>query len=157
MSNRDDFSGLVLADTLLLNKDRFPGIIDGNPNYDNLLFTKASRGTLYEIIAMDFSHCMHSSTMICKKLTMIDTIKNETIVGAFPEFSRYLTLSALRIFKERLKLLDENKINSILSAIPPEWELNTTLKGYILTFLVQRASFLYDNIERMFESVNYEP
>jgi hypothetical protein len=151
VSNKEDFGGLALADTLLLNRDRYPGIISGNPNYDNLLFAKTDERNKYEIIAMDFSHCIHTSHTIGKTLKTIDNIKKEAIYGLFPEFKEYINLTTLRPYIERLKDLDESQINSILCAIPNEWEFNISTKEFILSFIVERANFLYDNIERLFE------
>jgi hypothetical protein len=100
---------------------------------------------------MDFSHCMHTSHTIGKTLKTIDNIKKEAIYGLFPEFKEYINLTTLRPYMERLKDLDESQINSILCAIPNEWEFNISTKEFILSFIVERANFLYDNIERLFE------
>lgn len=151
VTNKDDFGGLVLADTLLLNRDRYPGIISGKPNYDNLLFFKTEQRNRYEIIAMDFSHCMYTSPTIGKTLKNIDNTKKEVIYGLFPEFREYMDFVTLKPYIERLKFLDEGQIDSILCAIPSEWEFNMVEKGIVKTFLVDRTNFLYDNIERLFE------
>jgi hypothetical protein len=148
--NTNEFAGLVLTDTLLLNKDRFPGIRVGNPNYDNLLFVKSSRDrTKYELITMDFSYCMHTSYSIGRTLANIDSVKNEAIYGLFPEFKEFITPDTIKPFKDKLNLLDAECINTILTSVPVEWDFNQTTKEILQDFLVSRAYYLYDNIERL--------
>lgn len=145
--NRDHFCGLIIADTLLMNRDRYPGL-NNKPNFDNLLFSNVRKNE-YELIAMDFSHCMHASQSINRSLKSIDIIKNDELYGFFPEFRSYIDKSSFEPFHEKLKLLDENCIITILASVPAEWELNSTIKEIIITFLVQRSKFLYEHIEQL--------
>jgi hypothetical protein len=150
IGNKNHFAGLIIADTLLLNRDRFPGIVSGKPNYDNLMFSKsAPENKKYELIAMDFSHCMHISQSINRTLKQIDSVKNESICGLFPDFKDFINAESIAHFKDKLQDLDESCVNTILEVVPPEWDFNQTTKEIVHDFLVGRAYFLYDNIERL--------
>jgi hypothetical protein len=150
ISNKNHLAGLIVADTLLLNRDRFPGILGGKPNYDNLMFSKSPTDhTKYELIAMDFSHCMHISQSINLSLKQIDSIKNEEIYGLFPDFKGFVDAEAITQYKENLKNLDEDCINTILAKVPIDWDFNQKTKEIVHDFLIRRTYFLYDNIERL--------
>lgn len=98
---------------------------------------------------MDFSHCMHISQSINRTLKQIDSVKNEDIYGLFPDFRGFIDAESIALFKDKLKNLDEDCVNTILASVPSEWNFNQTTKEIIHDFLVGRAYFLYDNIERL--------
>ena len=156
VDNAHDFTGLVVADMLLLNRDRHPGLAEGKPNVDNLLFRKnepPEKG--FKLIAMDFSHCLHVSSSLNRSLEQIHNIKSEEILGLFPEFRQFISKDALLPFLARLRLIDEGTVKGILEGLPLSWDVSAEVKKSVINFLVQRANFLYDNIERLLATEIY--
>jgi hypothetical protein len=46
-------------------------------------------------------------------------------------------------------------VKGILEGLPLSWDVSAEVKKSVINFLVQRANFLYDNIERLLATEIY--
>ena len=146
--NPEDVTGLVIADTWLLNEDRYPPPGSARePNRDNVFLSMDGlSGRDVRLVAMDFSDCMKPPSTLTPRIADIGNTKREGLFGLFPEFQGLLQRPAYERGLARLGEAREPDMAPIAQQLPSEWDVTDALRDTILRFLVQRAAFLVDHL-----------
>jgi len=154
--NPRDVARLVVFDTWLLNCDRY-SIPVGNPtgkpriNRNNVFLSEeAPQGQLL-LKAMDHTHCFTCGAHWTKTLDNIDRIQYRELFGMFPEFREFVgdDRSGVRAAAEKLRSINRGDVVKIAETIPREWDVNSGALDALVGFVVRRAAFLAEEIERI--------
>lgn len=143
--NPDDVAKLIVADTLLANWDRRSPSGD-KVKEDNVFLSQARAENGKVLIAMDFTHCIGRAASINSSITHINRTKDSGVYGLFDEFIRFLTLSNVQAAVQSLDRITDEKIDGILSELPPEWDVDLGHRENIRTYLRQRRLYLTENL-----------
>ncbi len=152
IDNRDVISGIVVVDTWLRNTDRYY-LPKSRVNWDNVFFSKESteEGKL-SLRVMDFSHAIQFGGELTTSVNSITNIKDEAIFGLFPEFRKRLSRNAVRRYVSNLGGLSRPQIEDAVGLIPSLWHLESSVRSALVSYLLQRASFVAESIEsRLFD------
>jgi len=150
LDNPEAITLLVLCDTWLRNRDRWPGLASGHPNRDNVFFSEenAARGH-FLLKAMDFSHCLDRGDL-SPRLSRIDCVKDVEVYGRFPEFEPFLRRETMQEGITRLATLQVAFVRGIIAEIPREWEVDGETREAMLRLICQRAAFVADTLLQRF-------
>ncbi len=150
--NPSDITRLVLVDTWLLNADRHPpdGHIRKAPNYDNVFLAYDRATKKKRLLAMDFTECMKSGSILNSSIRNIQYTKDLRIYGLFPEFIPYLDNAAFLAGLKRLKSIERDELDGIVNGIPNDWDVTEAVRSAMVDFLVQRAGFLVEHLPTAF-------
>jgi hypothetical protein len=130
------FAKLVLLDTLILNKDRYPPLGSSRKaNRDNIfLIERNNEKRQYDLIAFDHSDCLLAPSDLSPLIKNISNSKDEKIYGFFPEFHKFITCAAVNEALKKLEKLSDSMVDEILSFIPDKWEINKETKNALKDF-----------------------
>lgn len=139
-----DLTRLIVFDTWVRNCDRYSRRAGQTRcNYDNVFLgatgTSAGHATL---IAMDHSHCFTCGSQLTERLANLDTVRDSSIYGAFPQFHDYFDLAAVTECQERLRTVSRREIEPIVQTVPRAWEVGPAVRETWINFLLQRADFM---------------
>jgi len=150
--NTSDITRLVILDTWLLNADRYPpdGHVRKQPNYDNVFLAYDPTTKKKRLIAMDFTECMKSGSVLNSSLGNIQHTQDVRIYGLFPEFLPLLNTAAYLAGLERLKSVDRGELGDLINGIPNDWDVSETVRSAMVDFLVRRAAFLIEHLPIVF-------
>ena len=144
--NKLDFARIMLLDTWVLNYDRCPppGNKTWQPNYQNVFLKKDdSDGTRLSVITMDHSHAFNGLT-IGERLTRIDMVKNQDIIGQFPQAKRFYSNSDFALGCKRVQSISESEVDEMVREVPREWEFGERECEFMKNFLLDRARVVGD-------------
>lgn len=145
VENPEAIAGLVVLDTLALNKDRYyPHREPVRENLGNVFLARegAAAGRL-RLVAMDHTECLREHSGLLKaRISRIDRVRDETVHGLFPDFVPYLTEAAAAPFFHRLRTLTPEVARALTKEIPGDWEVSDAIREAIDALLVDRARFL---------------
>lgn len=149
------FAKLVVLDTLILNQDRYPPIGSSRKaNRDNIFLHERGNGKgQYDLIAFDHSDCLRAPADLSPLIKNISNTKDENVYGLFPEFHNFIPYEAVDGALTKLKNLSGTTVDAIISFIPDQWEINKETKSALKKFLIERLSFLLENIHRMISEI----
>jgi len=146
LDNPEAITLLVLCDTWLRNRDRWPGLDPGKPNRDNVYFSvEGAAPHCFMLKAMDFSHCLDRGDLTLR-LARIDSVKDDEVYGLFPEFQLYLNQAVMREGIDRLATLSRTFVREIIAEIPREWEVDDSTRDAMLRLICERAEFIKNTI-----------
>lgn len=145
VENPEAIAGLVVLDTLTLNKDRY--YAHRQPVRENLgnvfLARDGAAAGRMRLIAMDHTECLRErSGMLKARIGRIDRVRDETVHGLFPAFIPHVTEAAVAPFLQRLRSLTPEEARSFTKEIPSDWEVTDAIRQAIEELLVDRARFL---------------
>jgi hypothetical protein len=144
-----DIAKLVVFDTWVRNADRYSL---GIANSDNLLFVRRGNQRNYDLTPIDHTHCFFEDML---GANMIDAIVRDGVVyGDFPEFTPYLTRTAVGGALDSLSKLDRDFVDEIVAATPQEWGLGASAAKRLADFICRRAAFV---VETMAEKIVKTP
>ena len=147
LDNPEAITLLVLCDTWLRNRDRWPGIDSRKPNRDNVFFSvEGAAPGRFMLKAMDFSHCLDSGDLT-PHLARIDCVNDMNIYGLFPEFAPKMNRETMRLGLATLATLQMNSVRDIVAEIPRTWEVDTTSREAMVNLICQRARFVGGTLE----------
>jgi hypothetical protein len=146
--NRGDLSRLVVLDSWLRNCDRHAP--DGRRiNRKNVfLMQRTQPQRQLELIAMDFTHAFTCGNELDRRLGYIEKIRDEAVFGLFDEFKAHLSREVVIETAARLMAFDSNLAELFISRVPTEWSVDGPIRSVWKRFLVDRAHFCADTIER---------
>lgn len=152
LANRADLARLVLLDTWILNRDRYPRrppdpAATRRPNLDNVLLESVANGKRRSsrFVAMDFTHAFGTRGGELRREYGVALVHDDGIYGLFPEFAPHLRRDVWGDALARLRVLDAERVRTIVGAIPQEWEVDATRRRSLAGFIVDRARYLADN------------
>lgn len=143
----DDVAKLVVFDTWIMNFDRYPpddSLATSSVNADNLLFSYAGNGK-YNLIAFDHSHCFTEGDLWFD-ISDQDLIEDSRIFGFVPEFRSYITESGVAAAVERLRQIDKATAVEIVSSVPQEWDVTSSVINCWADLIYRRSRFVADTI-----------
>ncbi|MCF7961514.1 MAG: hypothetical protein K9M08_12285 [Pirellula sp.] len=152
IDNPDAISGLVVVDTWLRNTDRHY-LPKGRVNWDNVFFSKeSSEGGKLSLRVMDFSHAIQYGGELTSGVRSIANIRDEDVFGLFPEFRKKLSRDAIRHYASILGGVSRSQIEDAVGLVPHQWHLGAPVRLALVSYLLQRASFVAETIEsRLFD------
>jgi len=146
LSNPEGVTGLIVIDTWIRNCDR------SSPDrrrrhVDNVLFIwEPKPKRKLRILAMDFTHAFNCGNEITHRISGIDFTKDERLYGLFPEFEALINPQIVDDLAEKLGTLTRREVQQILDAVPAEWEINGRVRSSLISFILERARFLSENL-----------
>jgi len=150
--NQQDISRLVVFDTWTLNCDRHSIPPGGKPgkariNRNNVfLSAEVSAGNLL-LKAMDHTHCFTCGKELSQNLSNIDKKRDSRIFGLFPEFRKFLDRVQVKQAAMELRRIDRTQVIQMTKTVPKEWEVEQKALDALVDLIVDRASFVAENIE----------
>ncbi len=146
VENQSDLTLLVLCDTWLRNRDRWPGLDSRKPNRDNVfLSAEGAAPGRFLLKAMDFSHCLDRGDL-SRQLLRIDCVKDAAVYGLFPEFRQLLDSETMRQGVDRLAALPKDLVRKLITSIPLEWSVDTETQEAMCGLIYERAHFVQSTI-----------
>jgi hypothetical protein len=147
--NHFGISGLVAADTWVLNCDRYAP--DGRrKNLENVfLIQRAAQERDLILIAMDFTHAFTCGGEINRRIGFIERCKDPNVYGLFPEFRRFLDRDEVRRLAGRMGDFPKTFADELVRSVPTAWEVDRESRNAWSTMISERAHFLADNLEQM--------
>jgi hypothetical protein len=157
VENIDDIARLIVFDTWVRNCDRYgPGLgRDGEArmNLDNLfLSAEGAAEGMFTLKAIDHGHVLTCGGLIDRRLANIDNTHDERLYGLFPFFRGYVSADQINQAGALLSNVSSELWNDLLAAIPGAWGVSKEGLQAIDGFLLARAHFLVDNLNRMVHS-----
>jgi hypothetical protein len=145
VENPEAMAGLVVLDTLTLNKDRYyPHRDPVRENLGNVFLCRegATSGRL-RLLAMDHTECLRENGGDLKaRLHRIDRVRDTTVHGLFPAFVPHVTEANAAPFLQRLSELTPEVAGTFAQEIPGDWEASDAVRRALQGLLVDRARFL---------------
>jgi hypothetical protein len=147
--NPDDITRLIIFDTWTLNCDRHHHDLNvRKPNPDNVFLS--SEGVApgrRRLIAMDHGLCfIRSGEDLTTKLAHIEKVKDEHVYGMFGEFRERLQQTTIEVCCNRLKEMNDEIANAIVSTVPREWEVPPDVRVAWSKLIHGRAHYVTDNV-----------
>lgn len=154
IENPEDIPRIIVFDTWVRNCDRHaPGMgRDGQAriNMDNLFLSEEGAGKGKFILkAIDHGHIFTCGRRINRNLAFIENTREEKLYGLFPFFRDFVTVETLAQAATDLRNVRSSMWADLLRSIPDEWSISDEARLAIDRFLLERASFVVDNIEEM--------
>ncbi len=147
VANRDDVTRLVVLDTWTRNCDRFSR--DGQRvNRDNVFLSEEAAAGKFVLKAMDHTHCFTCGGDLTARIAQIAVVKDDGIYGRFPEFEPFLDRTVFRKTMRRLGTLQRSFVRQVVGTIPDEWDVSSASRTALVDFVVERAAYLVDKMER---------
>lgn len=149
--NPEALSGLVILDTWIRNRDRFPPIrVDGSQiepgraeNLDNLLLHRPpGKKAKIRIVPIDFGEAFRIDGEVSPKLGHIGVIRDEAIYGLCKQFAPFLKTEWMRAAAAKAASIEEHRVRAMLTLVPREWEVKPAAMEAWLEFIVDRASWI---------------
>ncbi len=144
LSNPDDLSRLIVADTLLANWDRLGP--QREPNLDNVFLSRARVPGELTLLAMDFSHCLVRNRHLGPGLDAPARVRDEALYGFCEAFAPYLTPENVAAALKGLARLTDEKIGGVVEEVPDAWEMDGAIRSRIRTFLMRRRDYLLESL-----------
>jgi hypothetical protein len=152
VENPEVIAGGVLLDTWILNHDRYGYRRDGQrrANVRNILLQTVGtvrRRRTRLVWLIDHTHCLtrRDGGGFAAKIDAIDHIQDDRLLGLFPAFVGFATSAHAGPWIERLRSIAEADIRTILTAIPPAWEVESAQRTTLLNLLLRRRDYLLDH------------
>jgi len=152
VENPEVIAGGVLLDTWILNHDRYGYRRDGQrrANVRNVLLQVVGTGRRRRtrlVWLIDHTHCLtrRDGDGFATKIDAIDHAQDDRLLGLFPAFVEFATCAQASPWIERLLSIAEADIRTILTAIPPAWEVETAQRSALLNLLLRRRDYLLDH------------
>lgn len=151
VENLEALSFLVVLDTWLRNCDRYRKRGDEERRNTRNVFLSAE-GVSHrhlKLIAMDHTHVFTCGRPLTARLAQIDSVRDESLYGHFPEFAAYLQTDSVRNAAERLQGFHAKLAHEWVRSAPTEWKVNVQAPEKLSEFLADRAHFVADHVEHM--------
>lgn len=146
ISNKADLAKLVILDTWILNCDRYDPRTR-RVNRNNVFFSRKDPGVLpFRLMAMDHTHSFTCGRPLGARLSSIEYIKNDTILGLFPEFKEVITYADLVAAQNALGKIPTGEIEHAVDDLPDEWEIDNSIRTTLKTFLNQRRDYVIEDL-----------
>lgn len=153
--NPEDVTGLVVFDTWVRNRDRYPpNIATRKANYGNVFLADVEKPEGVRLCAIDHTHCFDNEEEFTKRLLDIDRVKDDRTFGLFPPFSPFITPSRLHDCRVKLLTLQRRDVDGIIDLIPSEWQVDTEQKANLAELILRRATYIADRIESGWQPKN---
>jgi hypothetical protein len=154
--NPQDVARLVVFDTWLLNCDRYSHPAGNSPqrpriNRNNVFLSEEAPEGQLVLKAMDHTHCFTCGAEWTTALARIDRIKDKRLFGMFPEFREHIgdDRTSVRQAAKKLLSLGRGDVISAVQAVPREWDVKAGALDALVKFVLERAIFVAESIERM--------
>lgn len=147
--NSEAITRLVVFDTWTLNCDRHPpGPTTRKPNYDNVFMEKVDERDkgAFRLLAIDQGCCFTGGRDLTEKIANINQIKDERLYGMFPAFVQRVRDDHIKDAVARLGQLEKDIVREIVESVPSEWDVNAKQREALMELIVQRATFVGENI-----------
>lgn len=148
LENHDDITVLIVFDTWIRNCDRHPPDLRvRDPNYKNVYLADTENPKKSRLVAIDHTHCFDGGRDLTERLGDIDKIKDESTYGLFPAFIPYLSVAQLLWCKAQLREVTQELAETVVRAIPAEWQVEPAAISALARQIHTRAGFVADRIE----------
>ena len=147
ITNLQEMTGLVLADTWFRNRDRH-FVEDGRRrvNVGNVfLALNLDVAGGFRLMSMDFSHAFVNGRDLTPKVNQIAHTKDTEPYGFFPEFIPHLCENAMEHYLDRMSAIDASVIRDICHSVPHEWQVDASVLDHLADFLLLRRVFLKEH------------
>jgi len=149
LANPGAVTRLVVFDTWVRNCDRYSD--NGKRvNFDNVfLSSEGTPDAKLTLKAIDHGHCFTCGRNLSRKLASIECIKDDRLYGCFPAFRNFLSHQEAKLAAVQLGQISQTVAQDIVEAIPSEWDVNDSAREALVTFILQRATWLRPKIEQL--------
>jgi hypothetical protein len=156
LENPEDLGRLVVFDTWTRNCDRYSKRQNAGPriNRANVFLTMPSASGKLTLRAIDHTHCFTCGRDITPQLRKIDTIRDESLYGLFPEFRARIERGDVVQAASGLRKFSQSDALDAVAGIPAEWDLPKETQEALVEFIVRRAVFVADNVVRWLDEAN---
>jgi len=147
--NPEDITRLVVFDTWIRNADRHPpDLSPRRPNYDNVFLERVgdSNPGGFRLLAMDHTHCFTPTGELTVKLTNIDLVQDWRLYGLFPAFAPRVRQETVEAAVDRLGQFEEDGASRIIETVPPEWQVDGSVRWAWQEMICRRAAFVAEKI-----------
>ena len=153
VKNKDMFTRLVLFDTWIRNEDRYFKKTgkSSSRNTENILLVKnGQHKDSYTITAIDHAEAFREfqPKFEPEKHFGERAINDPAVFGRFPEFDPYLDWKVACRVVGRLMQVNEFEVQELFSRIPRSWALDEEIKKAFISFIVNRAAFVAENLPK---------
>lgn len=100
----------------------------------------------YRLLAIDHSHAITDGRSIGASLTHIEAIKDTQLYGLFDEFRWFLSQSTIFAASASIDRITDNQIDSVISEIPVQWQVDAKQRAAIRIFLCERRNYLRNTL-----------
>jgi hypothetical protein len=148
LDNPEAVSQLVVFDTWVLNRDRYPpDLSTWRPNLDNVFMSdEGLPDGRFRLIAMDHTHCFTNGPDLSPRMAEIDRERDERFYGLFPEFEPRLRVRPLEQARDRLLQVEGGMVRAVLDIVPREWEVPSAAVTAWEGLICRRARFVAENV-----------
>lgn len=142
-----DAARLVVLDTWIRNCDRYRPLPQLRVNRDNVFLANRAGGPAgLVLVAMDHSHSFTCGAPLSPRIGNLDSVRDRTVFGLFPEFEQFVERDAIAAAAVQLAEMRPGIADEMIAHVPREWEVEPAVRESWGTFIVDRARFLADNI-----------
>ncbi|MCX6010314.1 MAG: hypothetical protein NTW48_09880 [Chloroflexi bacterium] len=144
LDNAHTIPGIIVMDTWIDNPDRD----DRDRNFSNIMVSPGPLRSRYTLYAIDFGKIGSSNWTANELVGKTNTLK----LRGYNRLFRPLVIgkSAFQSFLNALELVPDETIESTISTVPNEWNLNHQEAIALINFLQQRKKLVRQVIESSF-------
>ena len=108
---------------------------------------KAMPDGLFQLIAMDHTHCFTCGRDLNAQLARIDVVKDDRLYGLFPDFKPSIAarLPELTAAVALLSTLSRASVTQLVDSIPAEWEVVQAGRTALVNLICDRAEYVAAN------------
>ncbi|EHS52046.1 hypothetical protein PDO_4922 [Rhizobium sp. PDO1-076] len=147
--NVEDFTTLVVLDTLLRNADRYFIRSNGVPHENSanvfIRLDQAGNGTL---MAIDHTHVLGSDAVL-QSGAASDKVSDPAVYGMFPEFRQHIDLDVLSTTLDQVNGWSRDDLVELAMTTPPEWGMSAGRAELIGDFLEARVAYIVNNLNAL--------
>ena len=144
VENPEAMAGLVVLDTLTLNRSRY---FRGEPMRENpsdvFLCREGAAAGRFRLLATDHADGLREKGGELKaRILRIERLRDTSVHGLFPAFAPYVTEASVAPFLRRVGELTPEVAQAFVQEVPADWEVSQVIRGAITGLLVDRARML---------------
>jgi hypothetical protein len=142
-----DVARLVALDTWIRNCDRYRPEPNRRVNRDNVFLAKRiepERGLV--LMAIDHTHAFTCGGELTRRIGGLDSVRDTTVFGCFPEFVSLLEQTEMQACAARLGEMRLQVAEEFVARVPGEWRVEQSVRTAWAGFIADRATFLAANI-----------
>ena len=147
LQNQGALAKLVILDTWIRNCDRHRPPPNERVNLDNVFLSRSTDGPSWLLLkAIDHTHAFTCGRELTRRIAGIDTVRDETLYGYFPEFTEFLRADDITECGNRLRGMNTAVARLAVAEVPLEWDVSEDVRAAWIEFIVGRADFVVTTI-----------
>lgn len=147
LQNQGDLAKLVILDTWIRNCDRHRPPPSKRVNVDNVFLSRSADGPSWLLLkAIDHTHAFTCGNQLTRRIAEIDSIRDETVYGSFPEFTEFLRADDIAECGNQLQRMNTAVARLAVDEVPSEWDVSKDVRAAWVEFIVRRADFVVTSV-----------